>query len=93
MLFRSVILDPDSLQRDRLGQDGDTEYALWAPDPDCVYNGRAVDVYLPEGFVPAAAGIDRLRTRLEFLRALTCTTRVAESRGPERLVIPASGST
>lgn len=89
--FNTPVVDPDNYRSDRMGTDGDPEYAVWTPDPDCVYNGRAVEIFTPQGFELPPASIDRIRARLEVLRPMTCTVQVAETRGPERVLIKSSG--
>ena len=89
--FNTPVVDPDNYARDRQGTDGDTEYAVWTPDPDCVYNGRAVEIFTPQGVELPPGSVERIRAHLELMRPMTCTVRVAETRGPERLIIKSSG--
>ncbi len=90
--FNTPLPDPSNYQRDRMGTDGDVEYALWTPDPDCVYNGRALEIFLPESVELPRGSLDRIRAHLELLRPKTCAIRVVETRGPERLLIPSTGA-
>lgn len=89
--FNTPVTNPDMYARDRIGTDGDPEYAVWTPEPDCVYNARAVEIFLPEGVELPPASVERIRAHLEIMRPKTCTIRVTEVRGPERLLIPSSG--
>lgn len=89
--FNTPVVNPDNWVRRRSGTDGDTEYAVWTPDPDCVYNARAAEVFLPEAFQMPPGSEDRLRTMLGVTRPKTCTIRVSETRGPERVLLPATG--
>lgn len=89
--FNTPVLDPEQLHRDRRGTDGDVEYGVFTPDPDCVYNGRAVEVFLPEGFELPPNSVERIRAKLGLLRPKTCAVRVSSTRGPERLLLKSSG--
>lgn len=88
--FNTPVVNPDSYGRGRMGTDGDPEYPVWKPDPDCVYNGRAVEIFIPEGVILPPASIHRIRAHLEQMRPKTCTIRVSRTRGAEYLLIPAS---
>lgn len=90
--FNCSFANPDSYSQGNIGSDGDLEWSFWVPDPDCVYNARAVEIYLPEGFELPPGSVDRLRSRLEVLRPKTCTIRVTETRGPERTILTATGA-
>ena len=91
--FNTPVTNPHNYARDRMGTDGDVEYAVWTPDPDCVYNARAMEIFMPQEVVLPPASLDRLRARLEVLRPKTCATRVTETRGPERFKIDTTGET
>lgn len=90
--FNTPVTDPDNYARDRAGTDGDPEYAVWTPDPDCVYNGRAVEIFTPQDVELPPASVDRIRAHLVMMRPMTCTIRVTETRGPERVLIKSSGA-
>ena len=92
MWFNTPVVDPANYRLERMGTDGDPEYAVWTPDPDCVYNARAVEVFVPEDFVLPPASIDRMRAHLEVTRPKTCTIRISSTRGPERLLLKATGA-
>ena len=88
--FNTPVVDPDNYTSDRMGTDGDPEYAVFTPDPDNVYNARAVEIFLPQGVELPPGSFDRIRTQLKIQRLATCTIRVAETRGPERVSMPAT---
>jgi hypothetical protein len=88
--FNTPVVDPDNYASDRMGQDGDPEYAVFTPDPDCVYNARALEIYLPQDVPLPPGSMDRILNQMRLMRPATCTIRVTESRGPERLLMPAS---
>lgn len=85
-LFNTPVADPDNFNR-FMGTDGDVEYAVWTPTSDNPYNGRALEIFLPEALVLPPASIERLKRSLELLKPLTCTIRVSTTDGPERLVL------
>ena len=87
MWFNTPVVNPRNFARDRMGTDGDVEYAVWTPDMDCVYNARAVEIFLPQGVELPPGSLDRLKARLGDLRPYTCTVRVAETRGVEKFTL------
>ena len=92
MWFNTPVANPRLLERDRVGTDGDPEYAVWTPEIGCVYNGRAMEIFLPQDVPLPPASIDRIAARLALVRPFTCTTRITETRGPERLLLASDRS-
>lgn len=85
--FNTPVTNPSMYARERMGTDGDVEYAVWTPEADCVYNGRAVDVFLPHGVQLPPGSLDRLRAQLATIRPFTCAVRVSETKGAEHFTI------
>lgn len=83
-LFNTPVADPANFNR-FMGTDGDVEYATWTPRQDSPYNGRALEIFLPEAMVLPPASVDRLQRALHLMKPLTCTIRVSTTSGPERL--------
>ncbi len=71
----------------RLGDNGSPEYAVINPTPHTPYNGRSLQVYLPEGLFPAPRALDRLEYLLRAHKGETAYTLVRRTGGPVLLEI------
>ena len=71
---------------DRMGKNGDLEYAVWNGDPKSMYNARSLTLYTPERLGLSPRSLSKFRYIAKLLRPMGVVLRVIKEDSTELLI-------